>query len=132
MTALGAQDSAISNHSHSQRGQFFLGTHRRRTMQMGQNIHDPLTPLNSHLGFGAMGLNHKDPSMLSGLRPRLTPANHSSCQMQSMLNSPPFLERMSSMLSNPAILDQIVAMNPRFASGFRQMAYALTIYLDTS
>jgi len=48
-------------------------------MQTGQNVHDPLTQLNSHLGFGAMaglnpfgemGLNHNDPNMVS-LRPLL-------------------------------------------------------------
>lgn len=42
-------------------------------MQAGQNIHDPLTQLNSHLGFGAMaglnpfadmGLNPNDPNMV--------------------------------------------------------------------
>lgn len=43
------------------------------TMQTGQNVHDPLTSLNSHLGFGAMaglnpfadmGLNPNDPNMV--------------------------------------------------------------------
>lgn len=43
------------------------------TMQAGQNIHDPLTQLNSHMGFGAMaglnpfgdlGLNPNDPNMV--------------------------------------------------------------------
>lgn len=43
------------------------------TMQAGQNPHDPLTLLNSHLGFGAMagvnpfselGLNQNDPNMV--------------------------------------------------------------------
>jgi ubiquilin len=42
-------------------------------MQASQNIHDPLTQLNSHLGFGAMaginpfadlGVNPNDPNML--------------------------------------------------------------------
>ena len=42
-------------------------------MQAGQNVHDPLTQLNSHLGFGAMagfdpfgsmGLNPNDPNMV--------------------------------------------------------------------
>lgn len=42
-------------------------------MQTGQNIHDPLTQLNSHLGFGAMaginpfadlGVNPNDPNMV--------------------------------------------------------------------
>ncbi|KAF9523159.1 hypothetical protein CPB83DRAFT_863409 [Crepidotus variabilis] len=77
------------------------------TMQTGQNVHDPLTQLNSHLGFGAMaglnpfgemGLNPNDPNM-----------------MQGMLNSPQFLQQMSSMMSNPAIIEQIIAMNPQMA-----------------
>ncbi len=42
-------------------------------MQAGQNVHDPLTQLNSHLGFGAMtglnpfsemGLNPNDPNLV--------------------------------------------------------------------
>jgi len=42
-------------------------------MQTGQNPHDPLTQLNSHLGYGAMaglnpfadmGLNQNDPNMV--------------------------------------------------------------------
>jgi ubiquilin len=45
-------------------------------MQAGQNPHDPLTQLNSHMGFGAMaglnpfadmGLNPNDPNMVSAL-----------------------------------------------------------------
>lgn len=44
------------------------------SMQTGQNPHDPLTQLNSHLGYGAMaglnpfadmGLNPNDPNMVS-------------------------------------------------------------------
>ncbi|KAJ3743565.1 hypothetical protein DFH05DRAFT_1551010 [Lentinula detonsa] len=75
------------------------------SMQTGQNVHDPLTTLNSHLGFGAMaglnpfadmGLNPNDPNML-----------------QTMMNSPEFLQQMSSMMSNPAIMDQIIASNPQ-------------------
>jgi len=47
------------------------------SMQAGQNIHDPLTQLNSHLGFGAMaginpfaelGLNPNDPNMVCSHR----------------------------------------------------------------
>ena len=43
------------------------------TMQTGQNIHDPLTQLNGHQGFGAMagfnpfaqmGVNANDPNMV--------------------------------------------------------------------
>lgn len=42
-------------------------------MQTGQNVHDPLTQLNSHLGYGAMagvnpfgelGVNPNDPNMV--------------------------------------------------------------------
>lgn len=42
-------------------------------MQAGQNVHDPLTQLNSHLGYGAMaglnpfadmGVNPNDPNMV--------------------------------------------------------------------
>lgn len=45
-------------------------------MQAGQNPHDPLTQLNSHLGFGAMagfnpfanmGVNPNDPNMVRPL-----------------------------------------------------------------
>ncbi|KAG2010441.1 ubiquitin-60S ribosomal protein L40 fusion protein, variant 3 [Coprinopsis cinerea AmutBmut pab1-1] len=76
-------------------------------MQTGQNPHDPLTQLNSHMGFGAMaginpfadmGLNPNDPNM-----------------MQTMFNSPQFMQQMASMLSNPAIMDQVIAMNPQLA-----------------
>ncbi|KAF7336628.1 Ubiquitin domain-containing protein DSK2 [Mycena venus] len=77
------------------------------TMQTGQNPHDPLTQLNSHLGFGAMaglnpfadmGLNPNDPNMLQG-----------------MMNNPEFLRQMSTMMSNPQIMDQIIASNPQMA-----------------
>ncbi|KAI0311883.1 hypothetical protein OF83DRAFT_710554 [Amylostereum chailletii] len=76
-------------------------------MQTGQNVHDPLTQLNGHQGFGVMGgfnpfadmgLNPTDPNML-----------------QNMLNSPEFLQQMSTMMSNPQVLDQIIASNPQFA-----------------
>ncbi|KAI5983306.1 hypothetical protein EDC04DRAFT_2915053 [Pisolithus marmoratus] len=78
------------------------------TMQTGQNPHDPLTQLNSHLGFGAlagfnpfadMGLNPNDPNM-----------------MQSMMSSPEFLQQMTSVMSNPAVLDQVIASNPQLAA----------------
>jgi ubiquilin len=78
------------------------------TMQAGQNPLDPLTQLNSHMGFGAMagvnpfaemGLNPNDPNM-----------------MQTMMNSPQFLQQMSSVISNPAVLDQIIASNPQLAA----------------
>jgi ubiquilin len=51
-------------------------------MQSGQNPHDPLTQLNSHMGYGAMaglnpfadmGVNPNDPNMVrSALRNRDT------------------------------------------------------------
>jgi len=78
------------------------------TMQTGQNPHDPLTQLNSHMGFGAMaglnpfaemGLNPNDPNMV-----------------QTMMNSPQFLQQMSGLMSNPAIIDQIIAQNPQLAA----------------
>ncbi|KAG2140180.1 hypothetical protein DEU56DRAFT_911881 [Suillus clintonianus] len=78
------------------------------TMQAGQNPHDPLTQLNSHLGYGAlagfnpfaeMGLNPNDPNM-----------------MQSMMQSPQFLQQMSNVMSNPAVLDQLIASNPQLAA----------------
>jgi len=77
-------------------------------MQAGQNPHDPLTQLNSHMGYGAMaglnpfadmGLNPNDPNML-----------------QTMMNSPQFLQQMSGVMSNPAVLDQIIAQNPQLAA----------------
>ena len=49
-------------------------------MQTGQNPHDPLTQLNSHMGFGAMagfdpftsmGLNPNDPNMVRHTMTRL-------------------------------------------------------------
>lgn len=82
-------------------------------MHAGQNPHDPLTQLNSHLGFGAMaglnpftdmGVNPNDPNM-----------------MQNMLNSPQFLQQMSSVFSNPQIMEQLMAMNPQFGGIDPQM-----------
>ncbi|KAJ7227144.1 ubiquitin family-domain-containing protein [Mycena pura] len=76
-------------------------------MQAGQNPHDPLTLLNSHQAFGAMaglnpfadmGLNPNDPNMLQG-----------------MMNSPQFLQQMSTMMSNPAIMEQLMASSPQMA-----------------
>ncbi|RDB24521.1 Ubiquitin domain-containing protein DSK2 [Hypsizygus marmoreus] len=75
------------------------------TMQAGQNPLDPLTQLNSHRGYGAMaglnpfadmGLNPNDPNM-----------------MQTMMNSPQFLQQMSNMMQNPEVIDQIIASNPQ-------------------
>jgi len=42
-------------------------------------------------------------------------------QMQNMLNSPQFLEQMSSVFSNPQIMDQIMAMNPQLGGMDPQM-----------
>jgi ubiquilin len=95
---------------------------RLPNMQAGQNPHDPLTQLNSHLGYGAlagvnpfadMGLNQNDPNMVCSLLHR----PHRSCspisrQFQSMMNSPQFLQQMASLMSNPAVVDQIIASNP--------------------
>ncbi|KAH8099819.1 hypothetical protein BXZ70DRAFT_1008799 [Cristinia sonorae] len=78
------------------------------TMQAGQNVHDPLTQLNGHQGYGLMaglnpfadmGVNPNDPNM-----------------MQGMLNNPQFLQQMASAMSNPQILDQIIAMNPQLGA----------------
>ncbi|KAF5344364.1 hypothetical protein D9758_013251 [Tetrapyrgos nigripes] len=78
------------------------------TMQTGQNVHDPLTALNGHQGFGLMagfnpfadmGLNPADPNML-----------------QTMMSSPEFLQQMSSLMSNPAIMEQIIQSNPQLQS----------------
>lgn len=66
------------------------------TMQAGQNVHDPLTQLNSHLGYGAMaglnpfadmGLNPNDPNMV---RSTFTdPVSHSTtCLARSYLFPP--------------------------------------------
>lgn len=92
-------------------------------MQAGQNPHDPLTQLNSHLGFGAMagfnpfadaGVNLNDPNMVRPSRPLIAPNMNmtymfnSVCrQMQNMMNSPEFIQQMSSALSDPRIMDQI-------------------------
>lgn len=96
-------------------------------MQAGQNPHDPLTQLNSHMGYGAMaginpftdmGLNPNDPNMVHLCRPLLCGVGLTvmSMQLQTMMNSPQFLQQMSSVMSNPAILDQIIASNPQLAA----------------
>ncbi|KIK78908.1 hypothetical protein PAXRUDRAFT_771440 [Paxillus rubicundulus Ve08.2h10] len=78
------------------------------TMQAGQNPHDPLTQINGHMGFGAMagfnpfadmGVNQNDPNM-----------------MQNLMNSPDFLQQMSSVMSNPAVLDHVIASNPQLSA----------------
>ncbi|TFY74613.1 hypothetical protein EWM64_g9398, partial [Hericium alpestre] len=78
------------------------------SMQTGQNVHDPLTQLNSHMGYGLMaGLN---PFQEMGLNP------NDPNMMQNMMNSPEFLQQMTSVMSNPAVLDQILASNPQLAA----------------
>ncbi|KAL9716771.1 hypothetical protein Ac2012v2_001222 [Leucoagaricus gongylophorus] len=75
------------------------------TMQAGQNIHDPLTQLNSHLGFGAMaginpfaelGVNPNDPNMMS-----------------SLMNDPRVLEQVARTMSSPDVIDHVISMNPQ-------------------
>lgn len=58
-----------------------------------------------------------------------------------MLNSPQFLQQMSSVMSNPAVLDQVIASNPQLAAmgpqvreifqseRFRQMMYVSVLHL---
>ena len=57
-------------------------------------------------------------------------------QLQNMLNSPQFLQQMSSVFSNPQIMDQLMAANPQLggldpqmrqmfqSERFRQMMWA--------
>ncbi|KAF8206422.1 hypothetical protein K438DRAFT_1963471 [Mycena galopus ATCC 62051] len=75
------------------------------TMQTGQNPHDPLTQLNSHMGFGAMaglnpfadmGLNANDPNMVHDEQPTVPAANVND-DVKSR------------------IMDQIIASNPQMA-----------------
>lgn len=59
--------------------------------------------------------------------------------MQSMLNSPQFMQQMSALMNNPAIVDQVIASNPQLAAmgprvreafqdeGFRQMLYVFSM-----
>jgi ubiquilin len=61
-----------------------------------------------------------------------------------MMNSPEFLQQMSSLMSNPAILEQALAQNPQYASmapqaremfqseRFRQMMFVSTFHLSFS
>jgi len=86
------------------------------TMQAGQNPTDPLTVLNGPMGhgvmagfnpFAGMGMNMNDPNM-----------------MQGMLDSPQFLQQMSTMMSNPGIMDQLLQSDPNLrnmAPFMRQM-----------
>jgi ubiquilin len=114
-------------------------------MQTGQNVHDPLTQLNSHMGYGLMaglnpfadmGVNPNDPNMVCSVSFSLYHRYSASAQLQSMMNSPEFLQQMSSLMANPAILEQALSLNPQFASmapqarevfqseRFRQMMFA--------
>jgi ubiquilin len=57
-----------------------------------------------------------------------------------MMNSPEFLQQMSSLMSNPAVLEQALALNPQYAAmgpqareifqseRFRQMMFAHPLY----
>lgn len=95
-------------------------------MQTGQNVHDPLTQLNSHMGYGLMaglnpfadmGVNPNDPNMVVLLySPPLYHRCLTNAQLQSMMNSPEFLQQMSTLMSNPAVLEQALALNPQFSS----------------
>jgi ubiquilin len=61
-----------------------------------------------------------------------------------MMNSPEFLQQMSSLMSNPAVLDQALALNPQYAAmgpqareifqseRFRQMMFAPPFHLGFS
>ena len=61
--------------------------------------------------------------------------------MANMLNSPEFLQQMSSVMSNPQIIDQIIASNPQLqamgpqvrqifqSEGFRQMLYVTPLII---
>ncbi|EIN03536.1 hypothetical protein PUNSTDRAFT_109298 [Punctularia strigosozonata HHB-11173 SS5] len=80
------------------------------TMQAGQNVHDPLTQLNGHLGFGNMAVAGLNPFADMGLNP------NDPNMIQTMMNSPQFLQQMSSVMSNPQVIDQIIAMNPQLAA----------------
>lgn len=56
-------------------------------------------------------------------------------QMQGMLQNPEFLQQMSTIMADPAIIEQLIASDPRLAAmgprvrelfqseGFRQMMY---------
>jgi len=86
------------------------------SMQAGQNPTDPLTLLNGPMGhgvmagfnpFAGMGVNANDPNM-----------------MQGMLESPQFLQQMSTMMANPGIMDQLIQSDPNLrnmAPFMRQM-----------
>jgi len=77
---------------------------RLPAMHAGQNPADPLTMLNTPMAHGAlagfnpfadMGLNTNDPNML-----------------QSMMESPEFVNQMSSVMQRPEFVEQMIAMDP--------------------
>ncbi|KAJ2921852.1 hypothetical protein H1R20_g15249, partial [Candolleomyces eurysporus] len=84
-------------------------------IQAGQNIHDPLTLLNSSQAFGHPGVANFNPFAELGLNP------NDPNMMQTMMNSPEFLEQMGRMMSNPEIMEQVIAMNPQMAGMAPQM-----------
>ncbi|KAJ2918753.1 hypothetical protein MD484_g1703, partial [Candolleomyces efflorescens] len=84
-------------------------------IQAGQNPHDPLTLLNSSLAFGHPGVANFNPFAEMGLNP------NDPNMMQTMMNSPEFLEQMGRMMSNPQIMEQVIAMNPQMAGMAPQM-----------
>jgi len=76
-------------------------------MQAGQNPSDPLTQLDGPAGHGLLagfnpfagtGVNTNDPNMMQGL-----------------LDSPQFLQQMSSIMSNPQVVEQVLASDPNLA-----------------
>ncbi|KAF8330824.1 uncharacterized protein EI90DRAFT_3016653 [Cantharellus anzutake] len=76
-------------------------------MQAGQNPADPLTQLNGPAGHGLLagfnpfagtGVNTNDPNMMQGL-----------------LDSPQFMQQMSSIMSNPQVVEQVLASDPSLA-----------------
>jgi ubiquilin len=92
--------------------------------------------------FADMGINPNDPNMVRFCP--VSPVCHgclTHAQLQSMMNSPEFLQQMSSLMSNPAILEQALALNPQYASmapharemfqseRFRQMMLAFHFHL---
>ncbi|RXW15552.1 hypothetical protein EST38_g10301 [Candolleomyces aberdarensis] len=84
-------------------------------IQAGQNPHDPLTLLNSSMAFGHPGVANFNPFAELGLNP------NDPNMMQTMMNSPQFLEQMGRMMSNPEIMEQVIAMNPQMAGMAPQM-----------
>jgi len=76
-------------------------------MQAGQNPADPLTQLNGPRGHGLAGFNP-----FAGTGVNLNDPN----MMQSMLESPAFLQQMSAVMSNPQIMEQLISSDPNMAA----------------